>query len=156
MPAADGQEIASRCERDRELQRVLEDHGTPAAPGLDADQIRDLRDAGMTIGFHTVHHRILPRLPEDEVDAAVRDGRAELESVTGEPLRLFAYPHGKADRRVADRVRLAGYDGAWTGRPRAVTPSDDRYLLGRWEPGAATGRGFAARVVARTNGAGGG
>jgi peptidoglycan/xylan/chitin deacetylase (PgdA/CDA1 family) len=151
LEMADPRQIAAACERDRDLQRILEERNAAPPPTLDPPQIRDLHDAGMSIGFHTVHHQVLTRLPEDEVDAAAREGRAELEAVIGEPLRMFAYPHGKADHRVARRIRLANYEAAWTGRPRPVTTTDDRYLLGRWESGTAIGSEFAARVVARMN-----
>ncbi|HZB00698.1 MAG TPA: polysaccharide deacetylase family protein [Actinomycetota bacterium] len=154
LEMADPQEIAAACERDRELQRLIEQQEAATPRVLGHAEIRDLHDAGMSIGFHTVHHQVLTGLPEDEVDAAAREGRAELEAVIGERLHMFAYPHGKADHRVARRIRLANYDAAWTGRPRPVTTSDDPYLLGRWESGTATGGEFAARVVARMNGVG--
>lgn len=151
LEMADPQQIAAACERDRDLQRIIEEQDAAPPRVLGPAEIRDLRDAGMSIGFHTMHHQVLTRLPEDEVDAAAREGRAELEAVIGEPLRMFAYPHGKADHRVARRIRLANYDAAWTGRPRPITSSDDPYLLGRWESGTAIGGEFAARVVARMN-----
>jgi peptidoglycan/xylan/chitin deacetylase (PgdA/CDA1 family) len=154
LDSTDPLQIATACERDRDLQRVLEELDAAPPPALASTEIRDLHDAGMSIGFHTLRHRVLTHLPEDEVDAAAREGRDELEAAIGEPLRMFAYPHGKADHRVARRIRLAGYEAAWTGLPRPVTTSDDPYLLGRWESGAAIGDEFIARAVARMNGVG--
>jgi peptidoglycan/xylan/chitin deacetylase (PgdA/CDA1 family) len=89
----------------------------------------------MAIGFHTVRHEILTRLDDSGLDAALTEGRGDLEAIVGRPLLHFAYPHGKADRRTADRIRDAGYEAAWTGFPRPMRPRDDQYLLGRWEPG---------------------
>jgi peptidoglycan/xylan/chitin deacetylase (PgdA/CDA1 family) len=89
----------------------------------------------MAIGFHTLSHKVLVRLDDEEVAAALTVGRKEIEDVIGRPLVHFAYPHGKADRRTADKAREAGYEAAWTGRPHAIRRGDDRYLLGRWEPG---------------------
>jgi peptidoglycan/xylan/chitin deacetylase (PgdA/CDA1 family) len=154
LAMTDPQQIAVACERDRDLQHIIEEQDDAAPHVLGPAEIRDLHDAGMSIGFHTVHHQVLTRLPEDEVDVAAREGRAELEALIGQPLRMFAYPHGKADHQIARRIRLANYDAAWTGRPRPVTPTDDPYLLGRWESGTAIGGQFAARVVARMNGVG--
>ena len=51
-------------------------------------------------------------------------------------MRYFAYPHGKADARSAAAVRAAGFDAAFTGRAQPLRRDDDRYRLGRWEPGA--------------------
>ena len=110
-------ELIAVCERDPTLHEVLANEAVDDPRHLDRSQIETLSDAGMAIGFHTLHHEILTRLDDEEVDAAVTVGRSELEAVVGRPVVHFAYPHGKADRRVADIVRNAGYDAAWTGRP---------------------------------------
>lgn len=147
----DLQHLAQTCERDRRLQQRIEAEDAPAAKPLEAHHIAAMADAGMTIGFHTLRHRSLIDLTEHEVDAALAEGRSELEEVVGGRLQLFAYPHGKADGEVADRIRHAGYVAAWTGRPRALAPRDDPYLLGRWEAGAAEGPDLAARIAAVLN-----
>lgn len=126
--------VAVACERDRSLQARLESdkaHGS----GLDRRGIEALVAAGMGVGFHTLRHHVLFSLPYDELEAELTDGRDELEAVVGRRVGLFAYPHGKADRRIAAMVRRAGYVAAFTGRPSPVVPGEDRYLLGRWEPG---------------------
>jgi hypothetical protein len=46
------------------------------------------------------------------------EGRAELESLLGHRLTMIAYPHGKADTRVADAARAAAFDYGFTGRTR--------------------------------------
>ena len=127
--------LVAACESDPTLQKILEVHGTDAPRHLARADIEALSSAGMAVGFHTLDHQILTRLSDREVEAAVTIGRRELEELVGRPIRHFAYPHGKADRRTADKVRDAGYDAAWTGRPQAMHRWDDRYQLGRWEPG---------------------
>lgn len=127
--------LVTSCENDPSLQRAIEAEANDIPRHLDRFQIEALVRAGMAIGFHTVRHEILTRLDDGGLDAALTQGREELEAVVGRPLLHFAYPHGKADRRTADRIRDAGYEAAWTGRPRPMHPRDDRYLLGRWEPG---------------------
>jgi peptidoglycan/xylan/chitin deacetylase (PgdA/CDA1 family) len=151
IETGDVQHLARICENDLQLQQRIEAEDAAVERPLSADHIAALTDAGMTIGFHTLHHRLLPGLPDREIDAALTEGRGKLEDVVGARLNLFAYPHGKADGAVARRVRQAGYVAAWTGRPRAVAPRDDRYLLGRWEAGPVQGSDFGARVVARVN-----
>jgi peptidoglycan/xylan/chitin deacetylase (PgdA/CDA1 family) len=128
-------ELIALCERDPTLHEVLADEAVDDPRHLDRSQIESLSDAGMAIGFHTLHHEVLIRLDDEGLDTAVTFGRSELETVVGRPIVHFAYPHWKADRRVADIVRNAGYDAAWTGHPRPMRRGDDRYLLGRWEPG---------------------
>ena len=129
------EDLIVACERDPALQERLEAKSHDAPPHLGRQEIQALSDAGMSIGFHTLRHRILVRLDDEEVVAALTVGRKEIEDVIGQPLVHFAYPHGKADRRTADKAKAAGYESAWTGRPHAMRRGDDRYLLGRWEPG---------------------
>lgn len=94
-----------------------------------------LRDAGMSIGFHTVEHRVMTSLSEEDLDRAVVHGRAELSARIGLPVGLFAYPHGRATRREAAAVARSGFDGAWTTAHRPTVATTDRHLRGRWEPG---------------------
>lgn len=136
VPSAGIDALVAVCESDPSLQKVLENEGTDSAPRhLGRAEIESLSSAGMAVGFHTLHHQILTRLDDGQLESALTSGRTELEALIGRPIRHFAYPHGKADRRTADKVRDAGYEAAWTGHPQAMRRRDDRYLLGRWEPG---------------------
>jgi peptidoglycan/xylan/chitin deacetylase (PgdA/CDA1 family) len=127
--------LIAACENSPALQKIVEGEGTDGPSHLDRSHIEALSNAGMAVGFHTLHHEILTRLRDDELEASLSIGRRELERVVGRPLPHFAYPHGKADLRTASKVRDAGYEAAWTGRPQPMHRRDDRYLLGRWEPG---------------------
>jgi peptidoglycan/xylan/chitin deacetylase (PgdA/CDA1 family) len=128
-------DVILACEFDPALQERLEGESLDAPPHLGGREILQLSRAGMAIGFHTLSHKVLVGLEDDEVVAALTAGRREIEDVIGRPLVHFAYPHGKADRRTATLTRQAGYEAAWTGHPRAIRRGDDRYLLARWEPG---------------------
>ena len=127
--------LALACERDRSAQGRLEDRAGEPGPRLEHGDIEALAAAGMSIGFHTLRHRILPSLPPDDLEADLVAGRDDLEAVVGRRIQLFAYPHGKADARTAAAVRRADYVAAFTGRPSPVARGADPYLLGRWEPG---------------------
>jgi peptidoglycan/xylan/chitin deacetylase (PgdA/CDA1 family) len=152
VPARSAQDIAIRCQHDAALRYRLQTVGPVGPEPLSEAAIRTLVEAGMAVGFHTLDHHLLPALSDEEVDAALMDGRSALETVVGAPLDTFAYPHGVADRRVADRVKAAGFRWAWTGRQRPVRRGDDPFLLGRWEPGPLPAPDFQARVVANLNG----
>jgi peptidoglycan/xylan/chitin deacetylase (PgdA/CDA1 family) len=151
VDAPNVERVARACEEDRRLQQTLEREDPGGIGHLRRDQISSLAAAGMAVGFHTVHHRALPALPQEEADAALTFGRKELEEVLGHPLTLFAYPHGKADRATAAKVSRAGFRAAWTGHPVAITRGSDPYLLGRWEAGSWTDQGFVARALAVAN-----
>jgi peptidoglycan/xylan/chitin deacetylase (PgdA/CDA1 family) len=149
IPSRSPSELAVACERDPRRQRLLEQAAEQPPLHLRPDQIRALAAATMTVGFHTLHHPALPVLPDDALGRALTEGRRELTTMTGRPLHLFAYPHGKADLRVAAKAQAAGYTAAWTGLPNAMQPGDDRFLLGRWEPGRLGVDDFLVNVAVR-------
>ena len=101
------------------MQKILEAEGTDVHRHLGRRDVEALTGAGMAVGFHTLHHEILTRLGDGELEAALTVGPKRTRGVVGRPLPHFAYPHGKADPRTAGKVRDAGYEAAWTGRPSA-------------------------------------
>jgi peptidoglycan/xylan/chitin deacetylase (PgdA/CDA1 family) len=106
--------------------------GPPAGDaGLRAAAVRELVDGGSTIGFHTLRHDVLPSLDDAELARSLRDGRAELEATAGTPIDTIAYPHGKADDRVAAAARAAGFAAGFTTARGFVTPATDPFLLPR-------------------------
>lgn len=105
-------------------------------PGiLPSDGVTALGAAGMTIGFHTLDHDILPEMNDAALRGAVSRGRDELARAAGTVVRYFAYPYGRSDARSAAAVAHAGFEAAFTGRPEPVRPRSHGYRLGRWEPG---------------------
>lgn len=143
--------VALACERDPRRQQLAQRAVDASARHLSGHDIRALAGAGMAIGFHTLHHPVLTRLPEADLGPALTVGRAELEQASGQRLLFFAYPHGKGDGRTAGHVRQAGYAAAWTGHPRPVRPRDPLHLLGRWEPGTLGVDAFLAKLAVRVN-----
>jgi peptidoglycan/xylan/chitin deacetylase (PgdA/CDA1 family) len=120
----------------------------PLEPGVSADEVRALVDAGMAIGFHTRRHHVLPRLDDPALNAAFEEGRAQLEKSVGERLTIVAYPHGQADGRVSETARRAGFETGYTGVAVAVGPDDDPLLLGRLTPSHCSARHLALQIVA--------
>jgi peptidoglycan/xylan/chitin deacetylase (PgdA/CDA1 family) len=123
LPTAEKEEINERL-----LRQIGAD---PPDSGLKAADLRALAESGFEIGFHTRSHPILPNLGDDELDAALTEGRQPIEAIVGGPLRLISYPHGKADRRVAEAARSAGYVLGFTTEARAFHQGDDQLLIGR-------------------------
>ena len=136
------------ADRARWADELLETAGTdPADAGLRRDGVRRLVADGMTIGFHTRRQDRMPPLDDDALRAAVRDGRNELEEATGTPLAVIGYPHGRADARVAEASRDAGFSVGYTTTEVAVTPADDPLLLGRLNPSYRSPGHFAVQLV---------
>lgn len=105
-----------------------------ADAGLGEHEVRRLASAGHEIGFHTRSHDPLPDLDRTALEQALASGRADLEVVVGTPLTSVAYPHGRADERVARAARAGGFEVGYTGDPEPVTPWSDDLLLGRVSP----------------------
>jgi peptidoglycan/xylan/chitin deacetylase (PgdA/CDA1 family) len=108
--------------------------GQATRSGMTREEIRAVARAD-EVGFHTRRHDTLTALSDEDLEAAMRDGRGDLEHATGGPLRLIAYPHGAAGEREARAAERAGFALGFSAEPEACGPSSDPYLIGRVEPG---------------------
>jgi peptidoglycan/xylan/chitin deacetylase (PgdA/CDA1 family) len=138
--------LASAVERLTPSQRaevaaaLREAVGPPSADSvMAADDVRRLAEAGLGIGFHTLRHDPLPSLPDHELDGALREGRAELAAAARASIDLVAYPHGKADDRVAAAAREARFAAAFTTSPGVASPATDPYRVPRVVPASSAG-----------------
>jgi peptidoglycan/xylan/chitin deacetylase (PgdA/CDA1 family) len=118
---------------------------------LSWSQVRELREAGMSIGSHTWSHRNLARLSTDASHEELRRSREILEERLAERVRAVAYPWGKLGRHVTDQTllaaRRAGYEIGAISLPRAVRASDDALRIPRLGVGADPVERLAAKVT---------
>jgi peptidoglycan/xylan/chitin deacetylase (PgdA/CDA1 family) len=119
----------------------------PPDAGLRAELVERLVAAGVELGFHTRRHDLLPLLDDDDLVRAMEEGRGELAALLGRPLTSIAYPHGRADARVASAARAAGFEVGFTGQPEVVTSQADPLLLGRLSPSYTSVGEFAFDVA---------
>ncbi|MGH3109995.1 MAG: polysaccharide deacetylase family protein [Gaiellaceae bacterium] len=147
-------EIAARIEvmTPDERAGIEEQLAAGDDPGLDehglrSEDVRGLVDRGFDVGFHTVRHDRLTALDDLLLRRALTEGRRELEQAAGRTLDVIAYPHGKADDRVAAAAKAAGFQLGVTGRYEPVVPSSDPLLLGRIEPTYASDAHFASQLA---------
>jgi peptidoglycan/xylan/chitin deacetylase (PgdA/CDA1 family) len=104
-----------------------------------------LQRLGVSIGSHTVTHRVLTELPPSQAFAELRDSRAALQRHLGHPVQWFAYPFGAVDAQAARMVRRAGYVLAVTTAGGSEQSGRAPLLLHRDEVLDTTGvAGFAA------------
>jgi peptidoglycan/xylan/chitin deacetylase (PgdA/CDA1 family) len=94
-------------------------------PTLKPDEVRTLAASDvMEVGSHTLRHPFLSSLDEAAQRREILESRPQLESMSGSPVRTFAYPFGVAEAFDDTSVRLAreaGYDLSVTGVPGRVT-----------------------------------
>ena len=153
--------LGVRANSSAELAALIE--GTPAASliearfsqhvrvvQLSADDIARLAESPQsTTGFHTLGHQVLTSLSDVDVTHVLVHGRAALEGLSGVPIRCIAYPHGKADSRIAALARTAGYTIGCQGLGRPVSAMSDPLRLARWEPGPMPIDELAANLALR-------
>ena len=122
-------------ERLRQQLRAAARHPSLASPMLTWDQIRQMRDLHMTIGAHTVTHPNLPSAGLEAAAAEIEGSKARLEKELGEPITMFSYPNGGAERyftpELQDVVQRAGFASAVTSRNGFASAASDPYGLER-------------------------
>lgn len=100
------------------IARLASDWGMPReqphpnCQPMDWGQVREMHAAGFEIGSHGVHHRMLAKLPQQELEFELRESKAVLERELGAPASLIAYPVGgytAFDDRVIEATAAAGY-----------------------------------------------
>ncbi len=106
--------------------------GAAAGLWMGWDDARALRDAGMTVGGHTVSHPVLATLSERRQAEEISGCAERLEAELGTPMRWFSYPVGQRDSfdrvtqgllRDAGVMRAFSYYGG-VARGPALDPYD--------------------------------
>ncbi|HTF58030.1 MAG TPA: polysaccharide deacetylase family protein [Planctomycetota bacterium] len=99
--------------------------GVPNEPIMSWDDLKRLRDEGMTIGSHSATHEVLDGLPESRLREEVEGSRRLLQERLGVPVRHFAYPQGRFSPAAEAAVKAGGYDAGWaTRKGRPLAPGD--------------------------------
>lgn len=105
---------------------------------MTSDQVRQLHNAGMEIGGHTVTHPILSKVNNTIALTEIANGKETLEGIIGAPVRLFAYPNGKPGKDYcADHVEMVkqlGFEAAVSTAWGAAKGYDDVFQLPRFTP----------------------
>jgi peptidoglycan/xylan/chitin deacetylase (PgdA/CDA1 family) len=118
---------------------------------LTRDMICSMAQQGIEIGAHTITHPILTSLEDKDARYEIEGGKQKLEEIIGKPVRLFAYPNGKAgmdfDERHVAMAKEAGFDAAFTTAIGAATRVHDRYQLPRSRPWDKTPFFFGLRLL---------
>jgi peptidoglycan/xylan/chitin deacetylase (PgdA/CDA1 family) len=92
---------------------VRSEHPPVGLACLDADQILEMREAGIRFGSHTVTHRDMPELSFREQLRELRESRETLEDLLRERVASVAYPRGLHDEVTQEAARQAGYELAY-------------------------------------------
>jgi peptidoglycan/xylan/chitin deacetylase (PgdA/CDA1 family) len=106
-------------------------------------QIKELQDAGMTIGSHGMSHRILTVLSEKEMDYELKDSKKILEQQLGNEVKYFSIPRGFCNKKVIVKAKEAGYQAVFTSNPS----DNNGFLFGRIAIKANWNTDYFTRVI---------
>ncbi|MBB3228582.1 peptidoglycan/xylan/chitin deacetylase (PgdA/CDA1 family) [Luteibacter sp. Sphag1AF] len=115
------------------------------------DQLREMHAAGYEIGSHGVYHRMLAKLPEDEMIREIRASKATLDRELPERAALMSYPVGgdrSFNQSVIEATREAGFRAACSYICGTnADPSTNRYALYRLPVERDMGPGWFAAML---------
>jgi peptidoglycan/xylan/chitin deacetylase (PgdA/CDA1 family) len=94
-------------------------------------ELRQLADAGMTIGAHTLSHPMLSQMTEERAFHEISQSQVQLERVLGKEIWALAYPFGNAEAVNAREPELARRAGFKCAFMNVQSGSDDRFGLPR-------------------------
>lgn len=106
------------------------DQGLPGY--LTWDQIREMRNGGVTIGAHTVTHLHMADHSADRNRREIERSLVRFEKELGERPTLFAYPYGETSIAVRDVVGKFGFAAEFGQHSGAIHRTTDRRYLPRF------------------------
>jgi len=112
------------------------------------EQIRKMRDTGVTIGAHTSTHLHMPANLLSRNRADLNSSNARLKEELGEVPPLFAYPFGEASTEIQNLVRNAGHIAAFGQHSGPLDASSDPFYMPRFALNEAFGDMDRFRLVA--------
>ena len=88
------------------------------------EQVKDLAAQGHIIGCHTWDHHMVTKYTGDDWLKQIEKPKAELEQITGMPVRYFAYPYGLWNDEAVQQLRKYGFTAAFqlTGKQDKSEP----------------------------------
>jgi peptidoglycan/xylan/chitin deacetylase (PgdA/CDA1 family) len=113
-------------------------------------ELRELADAGMTIGAHTLSHPMLSQMPEELAFQEISQSRVRLEAVLGKAVWALAYPFGNSEAvsaREPELARRAGFRCAFVNVEDG--PNDEWFAFPRIHVSSST---TAAELEAHVSG----
>lgn len=96
------------------------------------DQVRELRDAGATIGNHTDRHVHMADESPATNQAEIAQAAKRLTKELGQTPTLFAYPYGEASTEALQVVAKAGFVAAFGQHSGAMGSDSDQLYLPRY------------------------
>jgi len=78
---------------------------------LNWDQVREMKEWGISFGSHSCSHPILTEVSLDEARKEIIDSKSIIEKNTGGHVGFICYPSGAFNDSIIDIVKRSGYEG---------------------------------------------
>ena len=95
------------------------------------DQARELDANGISIESHTVDHKSMTDLTDEQLRMELVESKKKAEKELGHPVEYMAYPTGTYNLHIAQMVKEAGYKAAFTIKYGNVDKASNIYALER-------------------------
>jgi peptidoglycan/xylan/chitin deacetylase (PgdA/CDA1 family) len=109
--------------------------GTRSRLMLTWDEVRTMRNEGMTMGAHTVNHTYLDELDDASGRFEIAHCLDRIEQETGKRPFAFSFPAGRANDRSRAWLAQAGVQFALTTQGGRNRSTEDHFALRRWDGG---------------------
>lgn len=95
------------------------------------EQAREMDQNGISIESHTVTHRSMTDLTDEQLRMELEDSKKKIEAELGHSVDYMAYPTGTYNLHIAQMVREAGYKAAFTIKYGNVDQGSNIFALER-------------------------
>jgi len=130
-------DIISQCEKQVDLPSEgaglsrLSASTSQQALMLSWEEVREMRNNGISFGAHTLTHPLLTHVPPEQARKEIDLSKNSIEEQIGEGVLVFAYPGGDFDASIARMVQDAGYSAAVSMNPGRNRLRTNVYVLKR-------------------------
>jgi len=81
---------------------------------LGLKDILEMSEYGIEFGSHTLNHKLLHQVSDEEIEFEVTESKKEIENLLQKSCRVFAYPAGFYTDAAQEAVKRAGYIAAFS------------------------------------------
>lgn len=101
---------------------------------LSWQEIREMKDGGITFGAHTVNHPILTKISLKQAMHEITQSKRDIEQKLRQQVTSFCYPNGSYgdfNSEIIELVKESGFTSAVTSIPGLITTESNPYELKR-------------------------
>ena len=99
---------------------------------LSWDEIRKLKNEGVTIGSHSHNHSHMPDLSTKEIIKEIETSNKIFLKEIGRVPTLFAYPYGESDNRIINELKKYKFKIAFGQHSGVINETSNNYYLPRF------------------------